>query len=81
MTNYVKDYTSGQEIAFYHEDTLNGERQTFDGASEEDVLKVLVDRMKYLKKRADCKVYNTVIEKLEESLILLLAHKALLEGN
>lgn len=81
LTNYINGLFSGQEIVFYHEETVKGEKQTFDGASEEDVLKVLIDRMEYLAKRADCKVCKTVVGKLEECLILLLAHKALMEGN
>ena len=81
LTNYINGLLSGKEIVFYHEEVVNGEKKMFDGASEEDILKVLIDRMEYLAKRADCEVCKTVVGKLEECLILLLAHKALMEGS
>lgn len=42
-----------------------------DGTTNEEVLKVLIDRMQYLNKRVPCRENSIVITKLEESLMWL----------
>ena len=42
-----------------------------DGTTNEEVLRVLIDRMKYLNGRMSCRENSIVITKLEESLMWL----------
>lgn len=42
-----------------------------DGTTNEEVLRVLIDRMNYLQKRVPCRENAIVITKLEESLMWL----------
>ena len=42
-----------------------------DGTTNEEVLRVLIDRMKYLNGRVPCRENSIVITKLEESLMWL----------
>ena len=42
-----------------------------DGTTNEEVLRVLIDRMKYLQSRMSCRENAIVITKLEESLMWL----------
>ncbi len=63
-----------QEIQFIEKKTVgsNGELITVnDGTTNEAVLQVLIDRLKYLQDKFPCRENAIVITKLEESLMWL----------
>jgi len=49
---------------------VNG-KMVMDGTTNEDVLKMLIDRMQYLQRRLPCRENAQVITKLEEALLWL----------
>lgn len=78
--SYVLDYFEdkkalGQELKFIHKvPTHPGstDLETIqDGTTNEEVLAVLIDRMKYLQAKFPCRENAIVITKLEESLMWL----------
>lgn len=67
---------TGQEIQFIEkvpkEGGAPGELKTLnDGTTNEEVLKMLIDRMQYLQSKFPCRENAIVITKLEESLMWL----------
>ncbi len=66
------------EVAYQHLQFINKVKQedgslvtVADGTTNEEVLRVLIDRMKYLQARMSCRENAIVITKLEESLMWL----------
>ena len=76
----VTDYESGNEvqtIQFIHKKPGFSLPQTVsDGTTAEEVLAVLLDRMKFLQSTLPCAENASVISKLEESLSLLMTRTA-----
>jgi len=72
LKNFENENT-GQIVQFIHKEKGdNGEFSTVqDGTTNEEVLKMLIDRMKYLNEKAPCRENSIVITKLEESLMWL----------
>lgn len=72
LYNLESDTT--QQLQFI-EKTLAADGETFSvispGTTNEEVLKVLIDRMNYLQTKAPCRENAIVITKLEESLMWL----------
>lgn len=68
------DSAEEQELMFINR--LNG-AQVHDGTTNEEVLEVLIDRMRYLQKRMPCRENAIVLTKLEECLMWLQRRKAL----
>ena len=62
------ELTSGDVLTFIKR--MNGEL-IHDGLTNEEVLEVLIDRMKYLQGKLACRENAIVITKLEESLMWL----------
>ena len=64
-----------QKLQFIHkvpvEGTIGELRTVNDGTTNEEVLKVLIDRMNYLQGKFPCRENAIVITKLEESLMWL----------
>ena len=67
LNHYVDDNTK-QEIAFMKKE--NG-ILIYNGTTNEEVLAMLIDRMKYLNTKCACRENSIVITKLEESLMWL----------
>lgn len=60
------------ELNFIHKEEKNGELVTVsNGTTNEEVLRVLIDRMTFLQAKAPCRENAIVITKLEESLMWL----------
>ena len=62
-----------QTLQFIHREVLDAEnlRTVHDGTTNEDVLKVLIDRMRYLNTKIACRENSLAITKLEEALMWL----------
>lgn len=60
--------SQAQELIFINRDAGN---LIYDGTTNEEVLKVLIDRLKYLNMKCPCRENSIVITKLEESLMWL----------
>ena len=75
LANFENKDAAGQVLQFIHkEPTAEGstELQTLsDGATNEEVLEVLIDRLKFLNGKFPCRENAIVITKLEESLMWL----------
>ena len=75
LENFDKIYSVCQNLQFIHKVPMqpdSTELQTiYDGTTNEEVLEVLIDRMKYLQAKFPCRENAIVITKLEESLMWL----------
>lgn len=75
LENFVDKLHTGQALQFIHKeadfDDASVLRTVSDGTTNEEVLKVLIDRMEFLQKKFPCKANAMVITKLEESLMWL----------
>lgn len=75
LANFENKNTQGQILQFIHkEPKMEGspELETrADGTTNEEVLEVLIDRMKFLQEKFPCRENAIVITKLEESLMWL----------
>lgn len=75
LENFEYPHRSRQTLQFIHKEPSNlrsGELTTIeDGTTNEDVLKVLIDRMQYLNSKFPCRENSIVITKLEEALMWL----------
>lgn len=75
LDNFETPTQIGQVIQFIEKETkqegLPELITVFDGTTNEDVLKVLIDRMQYLQSKFPCRENAIVITKLEESLMWL----------
>lgn len=60
--------SQAQELIFINRAAGN---LIYDGTTNEEVLKVLIDRLKYLNMKCPCRENSIVITKLEESLMWL----------
>ena len=67
LDHYVDDNTK-QEICFMKKE--NG-LLIYNGTTNEEILAMLIDRMKYLNAKCACRENSIVITKLEESLMWL----------
>lgn len=68
LGNYQFPGSPEQEVSFIHKE--NGVLVR-DGTTNEEVLAMLIDRMKYLNTKFACRENSIVITKLEESLMWL----------
>lgn len=70
-----EDKSESQEIQFIEKEPVEpGSTELvtiYDGTTNEEVLKVLIDRMQYLQGKFPCRENAIVITKLEESLMWL----------
>lgn len=81
LENFDKLHEVGQKLQFIHKDTdpsgigVGGDGTSLytiaDGTTNEEVLEMLIDRMKYLQAKFPCRENAIVITKLEESLMWL----------
>ncbi len=74
LANFENKDAEGQRLQFIQKEPINdkGDLKTInDGTTNEEVLEVLVDRMKYLQAKFPCRENAIVITKLEESLMWL----------
>lgn len=81
LANFEKLHNEGQRLQFIHKETdpsgigVGGDGTTLhtiaDGTTNEEVLTMLIDRMKYLQAKFPCRENAIVITKLEESLMWL----------
>lgn len=75
LENFENKSAEGQKLQFIQKepsDAMDGTLQTIsDGTTNEDVLAMLIDRMKYLQEKFPCRENAIVITKLEESLMWL----------
>ena len=61
-----------QTLQFIHKEEDNGELVSLEnGTTNEEVLRVLIDRMKWLQDKLSCNENALVIRNLEQSLMLL----------
>jgi len=71
LENFENKDTKGQEIQFIEKapSGCGGELCTVnDGTTNEEMLRVLIDRIAYLDAKFPCKENSIVLEKLEEAL-------------
>ena len=72
---YLLDSFEGEDkqtLQFIHKESVNFVLTTIaDGTTNEEVLKVLIDRIKLLNEKFPCRENSIVITKLEESLMWL----------
>lgn len=75
LSNFENKDKKGQILQFIHKEPKeinSSELITIsDGTTNEEVLEVLIDRMKYLQNKFPCDENASVIVKLEESLMWL----------
>lgn len=75
LENFENKSAKGQILQFIQKEPIaggNGELLTIaDGTTNEDLLEMLIDRMKYLQAKFPCRENAIVITKLEESLMWL----------
>jgi hypothetical protein len=75
LENFAKHDEVGQKVQFIYKVPLHPnstELETIsDGTTNEEVLAMLIDRMKYLQAKFPCRENAIVITKLEESLMWL----------
>lgn len=75
LTNFEEKEKKGQILQFIcKEPNENNPTELLtiaDGTTNEDILEVLIDRMKYLNDKFPCRENSIVITKLEESLMWL----------
>lgn len=75
LSNFENTDAPGQELQFIHKEPVeNGSailKTLADGTTNEEVLEVLIDRMKFLQNAFPCSENEIVITKLEESLMWL----------
>lgn len=76
LENFDKHHATCQRLQFIHKEPVKiGDEETlhtlYDGTTNEEVLEMLIDRMKYLQAKFPCRENAIVITKLEESLMWL----------
>jgi len=74
LDNFENKDAEGQQLQFIQKEPIDdkGNLKTInDGTTNEDVLEMLIDRMKYLQAKFPCRENAIVITKLEESLMWL----------
>lgn len=75
LENFEKKDQPGQVIKFIQKEVAEESFGSFfaihDGTTNEEILKVLINRMNYLQKQSPCRENAIVITKLEESLMWL----------
>ena len=74
LGNFENKDSKGQELQFIHKEPIvdSTEYKTInDGTTNEELLEVLIDRMKFLQDKFPCRENALVITKLEESLMWL----------
>lgn len=75
VSNFDNPNTPGQQLQFIHKvPTHPGSTELevkADGTTNEEILQVLIDRLKYLQAKFPCRENAIVITKLEESLMWL----------
>ena len=70
VNNFEGDET--QTIQFIHKSVRNGNLVTVkNGTTNEEILSILIDRMKFLNLTVPCRENSIVITKLEEALMWL----------
>lgn len=76
LDNFDKTNEIGQELQFIQKEPVTRDNLTVletinDGTTNEEVLKMLINRMNYLQSKFACRENAIVITKLEESLMWL----------
>lgn len=75
LENFEATDGGGQTIQFIHKEPSSEGAEELatvsDGTTNEEVLRMLIDRMKYLQAKFPCRENAIVITKLEESLMWL----------
>lgn len=72
LQNFEAPEGEGQSLRFIRKELVNGEFITTQkGTTNEEVLEVLIDRMKCLQEKSSCRENAIVITKLEEALMWL----------
>lgn len=75
LENFEDKNADGQMLQFIHKEPVEGSpgelRTKDDGTTNEEVLEMLIDRMKYLQAKFPCKENACCITHLEEGLMWL----------
>lgn len=75
LSNFQKISEAGQTIQFIHKAPTSDDPTILetidDGTTNEEVLEMLIDRLKFLQAKFPCRENAIVITKLEESLMWL----------
>lgn len=77
LTNFENKSEPGQILQFIHKEPKQVEgggtelELVSDGTSNEDLIKVLIDRMQFLNQKFPCRENSMVITKLDEALMWL----------